>query len=293
MKKIVALVLSLVMALSLCTVAFAAAPKTGDEFYSDVNGTKVYVYTEATTYDAKNAVNTVAFFTEKGTSNYYLVGDKNGTTLYIDAYTKADITLGDKIEAYGADYKYTAKKVDATKWDCKTTKHDAGYEYVSADGNTYYAKDAQSTDAGAWKALVDGKIIWVKDQAPAAGIPGQHALFVPKAGMKTVDVGVYEAYCVACKKTVKVTKDEISGAGFYDGDKTDIDTLKAVVNISVPAGYVALDGAWYVVGETTPPTPANGVNSPKTFDAGIAMYVGMSLLSVAGGAVVIGKKKEF
>ena len=39
--------------------------------------------------------------------------------------------------------------------------------------------------------------------------------------------------------------------------------------------------------------PAEGVNSAKTFDAGVAMYVGMSLLSVAGGAVVIGKKKEF
>ena len=35
------------------------------------------------------------------------------------------------------------------------------------------------------------------------------------------------------------------------------------------------------------------VASPKTFDAGIAAYVGLSLLSVAGGAVVIGKKKEF
>ena len=33
--------------------------------------------------------------------------------------------------------------------------------------------------------------------------------------------------------------------------------------------------------------------SPKTFDAGIAMYVGMALTSVAGSAVVIGKKKEF
>ena len=37
----------------------------------------------------------------------------------------------------------------------------------------------------------------------------------------------------------------------------------------------------------------NKVPSAKTFDAGVAMYVGMSLLSVAGGAVVIGKKKEF
>ena len=33
--------------------------------------------------------------------------------------------------------------------------------------------------------------------------------------------------------------------------------------------------------------------SPKTFDAGVAMYAGMALMSVAGSAVVIGKKKEF
>ena len=36
-----------------------------------------------------------------------------------------------------------------------------------------------------------------------------------------------------------------------------------------------------------------GIDSPQTFDAGIAAYVGLSLLSVAGGAVVISKKKEF
>ena len=35
------------------------------------------------------------------------------------------------------------------------------------------------------------------------------------------------------------------------------------------------------------------VESGKTFDAGIAVYVGLSLLSVTGGALVIGKKKEF
>ena len=48
----------------------------------------------------------------------------------------------------------------------------------------------------------------------------------------------------------------------------------------------------------TPGTAASGNTgsnkpSPKTFDAGIAMYVGMALTSVAGSAVVIGKKKEF
>ena len=35
------------------------------------------------------------------------------------------------------------------------------------------------------------------------------------------------------------------------------------------------------------------ISSPKTFDAGVAMYAGMALMSVAGSAVVIGKKKEF
>ena len=44
-------------------------------------------------------------------------------------------------------------------------------------------------------------------------------------------------------------------------------------------------------GDNTKPTDTN--KSPKTFDAGIAMYVGMALTSVAGSAVVIGKKKEF
>ena len=296
MKKIVALVLSLVMALSLCTVAFAAGPKDGDKFYANQNdGCTVYTYHEATTYKATGTESNVVAYFEGSDGSFYLVGDKNGTEIWVDGTTKADITLGDKIEAYGANYMYTAKKVDATKWDCKTTKHDAGYEYVSVDGNTYYAKDAQKGDTGAWKALVDGKIIYVKDQSPAAGIPGQHVLFVPKAGMKSVDVGVYEAYCVACKKTLKVSQQNINGAGYlYEDDINIQDLLDAGVKVAIPSGYVALTGDWYVVGDNTNTTPSkDGVNSAKTFDAGVAMYVGMSLLSVAGGAVVIGKKKEF
>ena len=60
---------------------------------------------------------------------------------------------------------------------------------------------------------------------------------------------------------------------------------------SIPSDADVITGNWYfpaVAASTTTTT-----SSPKTFDAGIAMYVGMALTSVAGSAVVIGKKKEF
>ena len=49
---------------------------------------------------------------------------------------------------------------------------------------------------------------------------------------------------------------------------------------------------WVVADKTADPTTETN-KAPKTFDAGIAMYVGMALTSVAGSALVIGKKKEF
>ena len=60
-------------------------------------------------------------------------------------------------------------------------------------------------------------------------------------------------------------------------------------------GVIRGDVAYYWTTDKDNGTKADnkGVNSAKTFDAGVAMYVGMSLLSVAVGAVVIGKKTEF
>ena len=60
------------------------------------------------------------------------------------------------------------------------------------------------------------------------------------------------------------------------------------INLAANSGY------YYVLTEKAASTTTNtNKPSPKTFDAGIAMYVGMALTSVAGSAVVIGKKKEF
>ena len=51
-------------------------------------------------------------------------------------------------------------------------------------------------------------------------------------------------------------------------------------------------GGYYpVVGGTTT-TPDKPVTSPDTFDAGIGLYIGMSIAAAAGSAVIMGKKRE-
>ena len=53
------------------------------------------------------------------------------------------------------------------------------------------------------------------------------------------------------------------------------------------------DGRYYVWGAIgAAGTNGGKVQSAETFDAGIAMYVGMSVMAAAGSAVVIGKKKD-
>ena len=75
---------------------------------------------------------------------------------------------------------------------------------------------------------------------------------------------------------------------FVDGNKMDTKefTLDAAEWKDLPG---TVRPSYYV----TSGTATENKPSPKTFDAGIAMYVGMALTSVAGSAVVIGKKKEF
>ncbi len=104
-------------------------------------------------------------------------------------------------------------------------------------------------------------------------------------------------------KALKVAKDSTitlptptrSGytfAGWYNGTTKVAAEYKAKNNITLTAKWTSTSSGGYYYYQPTTDTKTDGTKgSPKTFDAGIALYVGMALTSAAGVAFV-GKKRE-
>ena len=104
-------------------------------------------------------------------------------------------------------------------------------------------------------------------------------------------------------KALKVAKDSTitlptptrSGytfAGWYNGTTKVAAEYKAENNITLTAKWTSTSSGGYYYHQPTTDTKADDTKgSPKTFDAGIALYVGMALTSAAGVAFV-GKKRE-
>ena len=142
--------------------------------------------------------------------------------------------------------------------DCKKTKHTAKDYDLTGDETLTVTKKEEN---GVWTATVSLS----KDSA--------------KAFLKlySKDIG---------KSHTKLLTNGTIDLVFEDGVWTLADAEKNVLNITTNC---STSGG----GTTTPDDGGKKVESGKTFDAGIAMYVGLSILSVTGGALVIGKKKEF
>jgi len=87
----------------------------------------------------------------------------------------------------------------------------------------------------------------------------------------------------------------VSGGTFKDtnGGKVDVSHYLADGKQQNADGSVTTtsSGGYYYYQPTTDTKTTDTKGSPKTFDAGIALYVGMALTSAAGVAFV-GKKRE-
>ena len=284
MKKIIATVLAMVMALALCTTAFAASVTTGfikatDADSKDATPESVqlnYVKnTDPKTTNGKTAYGTYAHYEVTGTTT-------SGDFIVVNSLAEATHVLYKEVEGKNvvmylaevpANAYYVAGKVyndfaDACgKYD-KPASYDATKTYYTCEVNgTEYLAVADSEN-GDYLLVVDGKVVVVKDVAT-------EATKVSHVAIPTVKDGKITGYtCSKCK----------------------LAAVEAPNYASIPETGTALGtgyGNWYWPAAASSTTTTTGTTSPKTFDAGIAMYVGMALTSVAGSAVVIGKKKEF
>ncbi len=287
MKKIIATVLAMVMALALCTTAFAASKYV--LYDEDKKSTDIMV----TKTDASSKNKTTLYYTyvdEDDVTHYLVPADKSNYDGYVEGnYVKevnADEDTIDNFISYadGKLVKMTAKSGEKVERNCTTSVFDTDV-YFDKD-NAAFVKVEDGT--GTYDMLYNGVILSVDDVTDEIA-EGSH-LWIK--GDK-VDDGIYNVKCASCGATA-VAYETLKLAGTKTVVKYDQAKGIATAN-DMEKNWEGdlLDSGWYVTTSASTDTKTDGTSSPKTFDAGIAMYVGMALTSVAGSAVVIGKKKEF
>ena len=294
MKKIIATVLAMVMALALCTVAFAdSSTTTTNAVTTTVSASDKYNARELNSNDKLDTV-VVKSYTTMVTKT--VTEDGKTTKTYIPAYYTLEMG-NDTVYAYECvedvanfrifkDAKFVTYVAlfDAVQSDyldaATAVKEGDGCADYEADGfkvdDTVYAAAGEHTTTYVF-AVVDGKLTML--DADEVIEKNGHDFANGKVSYNT-DGTPKAVTCKTCKKAFDMVAQNKLGS--YSGE---ID----------PNYTLTVDGTVYVVklGAENPSTGSNTTTSPKTFDAGIAMYVGMALTSVAGSAVVIGKKKEF
>ena len=296
MKKIIATVLAMVMALALCTTAFAIT--YGDLYEFKANAwTKVDMTGKTITYTSpyetkqndKFVSGTIGYYTiSDGTNHLYLVevgANSANYRLTVDG-KQVNLDKVDSISTITYTLKGTEVSYGGTVIKCGDVYPTSSFVdgngkalplYVDEDGD-YYKAGSSST-----YMLVGGKVISVVSATENTDFTYiRHAWEIVDSNKAADGTVTGTAKCTRCGQVTTLTS-----------KKGDIPTAAYSEQLPSPV-FSKTVWVYWTAGTTTPTTPSTGnTTSPKTFDAGIAMYVGMALTSVAGSAVVIGKKKEF
>ena len=296
MKKIIATVLAMVMALALCTTAFAADLEIDGVEYTKVapgpDLTLEKVYTKnVTPADGQ-------YYIQTGTKTVRVATDAEVAVIEAKGFSKATLAkmtdAGYLFDVYqAADGKYYAQAAVVDAYDkanntntANAATKDSGFAKIF-----YFGKDLGSAVAyyqfeknDALKTAAATTVLYKTANTFGAN----------KAPVYTNLAGTATYALVSDTDWMDKDKDAVGKLSkIYYSQPENARTLLNAAGKDV--NLAAKDGYYYVLTEKAADTNTSTGNkpSPKTFDAGIAMYVGMALTSVAGSAVVIGKKKEF
>ena len=308
MKKIVALALCLVLALSLCATAFAAADTFDLYLANDTNmkdsKTVKSDATVAAGFNGTELTNVAAQTNSDGSGNLeYIKDGAAGTNFFVKttaptvksyAVTEhgktAVLYYVNEVESAEVNYVALAEKFTNFGYKCDQVNTTvAGFD-TKID---YYKVTKASTSAGVAKDEIYGEA-GTTPTTPVSVLVGKEIVVVDAhinpdtVGHNWTVTGVKldeknntvptEVFCPLCN--TKIT-------AIYKAGKAPAGSEVVVV-----PGYTDYEFV-KTAGVVSPTTSGSKVDSAKTFDAGIALYVGMSISAVAGSAVVIGKKKEF
>ena len=287
MKKIVALVLALVMVMGLATTAFGAQKKTSYEglYGENTVGTKISAQIKLTvtegkapTYDKKTGE-----LDKPGELEYaYIEYSSHSYGPYVLVNSLNDLTETDDIVLYkDADMEIPVFYLQKV----------AGYEYVEGVkftnfgegcGQVLYDADAD-VDYYTVKGDFDGNVYEAAEDGDKLLKVGSKFVTVAAAAVADND-DVNEHKAVYTTKNGVIESIECGVCG--------LDAVKAANVLSLPekADVVKGENVWYWPAAAAAPEADEKVDSPDTFDAGIAMYVGMSVMAAAGSAVVLKKK---
>lgn len=282
MKKIVALVLSLAMVLALGTVAFASydyLAKDGNTYIYDAENDELIAYgipasvaASQTVVDGKvtrgmvahNRIQDTCYVSAKETDDgavvLYKDGKVAGYALIINPYYEY---TGAEFTKFGTGCGEVAL-TDAAKA--------AGTKLYTIDGVDGKYFKATNTDVDGYRTKVGNAVLNL------VSAEGDYTVKAHAFKYDTTAGKVTKIYCDNCKKSFEFTTSKTVRTTYTSYDTVTIDGTPYYVNLGAAAAEAGT---------------ASNVTSAKTFDAGVAMYAGLALMSVAGSAVVIGKKKEF